>query len=154
MKRMIALLQIICIFLCIFTCVVHAEENFSVTDIEYFEDGSYIITVLETKTSLLSLSSSISKTKTEYFYDSHDNLDWKASLTATFNYNGSTASCTNASIGYKIYDNTWRLTSHDCSYSGATATGSFTFKRYASLIPVQTINKTLTLTCSPNGTIT
>ena len=34
------------------------------------------------------------------------------------------------------------------------ATGEFTVKRYNLGIPVETVNKTLTLTCSPSGTVT
>ena len=152
MKR-IALLLAICICLYSLTCSAYAKNN-DVTEIEYFADGSYIITVLETNASTCFDRSTISKTKTTYYYDSSNNLDWKASLTASFSYNGTTSSCTSASIGYNIYDNNWRLTSSDCSKSGATATGNFTFKHYTLGIPTNTINRTLTLTCDPNGNIT
>ncbi|MBQ7597503.1 MAG: hypothetical protein IJU56_02875 [Clostridia bacterium] len=87
------------------------------------------------------------------YYDNNSNLDWRASITATFSYNGTSASCTDVSKSTTIYDSAWKCTSSSCSKSGATATGNFTFKRYVLLVPVQTVNKTLTLTCDANGNV-
>ena len=156
MKKLLTAFLLICILMCLFPGAVQAagDRDSKETNIEFFEDGSYIITVIETNRTLLVPLSNITKTKTEYYYDSNHNLDWKASLTASFTYNGTTSSCTNASIGYHIYDSDWRLTSSNCSKSGATATGNFTFKHYVLLIPNKTINKTLTLTCDKNGNVT
>lgn len=121
-----------------------------VVDIHYYSDGSYGVTLLKTSNS----KGIKTGTKGYKHYDSNDNLVWEASITASFTYNGTTANCSEASIAYHIYKNSWSLTSSNRSRSGATATGNFTFKNYVLGVPVKTINKTLTLTCSPNGTIT
>jgi hypothetical protein len=94
------------------------------------------------------------RTKEFVFYDSDDIELWSASITATFTYNGTTSSCTSVSKSTTIYKSSWKCTASSCSKSGATATGNFTFKRYVTLIPVQTVNKTLSLTCDKNGNIT
>ena len=121
------------------------------TTIEYYKDGSYgIVSIQKSYTK----SGTITETKTYKYYDSSNNLDWKASITASFTYNGSTASCTSVSKSTTIYDSAWKCTAASCSKSGATATGNFTFKNYMLGIPVNTINKTLTLTCDKNGNIT
>ena len=151
MKKYISLILTFCIIILMFSnMVVYAFDQTKVA-IEYFEDGSYIVTVIET---VFSSRSTKTKTITEYYYDASNNLDWKASLTASFYYDGSTSSCTSASIGHQIYDTSWRLTSSSCSKNSATATGNFTFKKYSLGIPIKTVNKTLTLTCDPNGNVT
>lgn len=121
------------------------------TMIEYYEDGSYGVIFIQKD---YGKSNSATETKTYKYYDSNNNLCWKASITASFTYNGVTASCTSVSKSTTIYDTSWRCTASSCSKSGATATGSFTFKHYVLGIPVKTINKTLTLTCDKNGNVT
>ena len=128
--------------------------NETINDIEYFEDGSYAITSIIINHSFLSTSNSITRTKKYEFYDNTNQLCWAAFLTASFTYNGTTSSCTIVSKSTTIYNSSWRCTASSCNKSGATATGNYTFKRYVTLIPVQTVNKTLTLTCDKNGNIT
>lgn len=119
--------------------------------IEYYDDGSYGVISIQKDHAK---SNTVTETKTYKYYDSSNNLNWKASITASFTYNGVTASCTSVSKSHTIYDNSWKCTASNCSKSGATATGNFTFKHYVLLIPNKTINKTLTLTCDKNGNIT
>lgn len=140
----------------LFDCFVifSSAKNTSYIDKEYFDDGSYGIISFESSFSFLETKGTTSKTKKYSYYDNNGYLCWYVTLTGVFTYNGTTANCSEASIAYHIYKNSWSLTSSNRSRSGATATGSFTFKNYVLGVPVKTINKTLTLTCSPNGTIT
>ena len=151
MKRIIAFILTVLVLTGCFSCAVFATHEKVIT-VEFFEDGSYGVICVSNQ--LFLRAGSVSRTKSYSFYDNDHNLGWKASITASFNYNGTTASCTNVSKSTTIYDNAWECTASSCNKSGATATGNFTFKRYVTLIPVQTINKTLTLTCDPNGNIT
>ena len=148
---MLTLLLTICFFV--------SAEDYTITEVEYLEDGSYFVTTVSKQinyniASLFAKSSSITRTKSTGYYDSNGDAYWTASITATFTYNGTTSSCTTVSESKTIYNSSWRCTAANCYKSGATATGDFTFKRYASLIPVQTINRTLTLTCDKNGNVT
>ena len=139
----------------LFDCFVifSSAKNTSYIDIEYFDDGSYGIVTFEPSL-LLATKGTVTKTKKYSYYDSSNNLCWYVTLSGTFTYNGTSANCSNASIAYHIYKNSWSLTSANSSRSGATATGNFTFKNYVLGVPIQTVNKTLTLTCDKNGNIT
>ena len=127
------------------------EEDSLILAVEYYPDGSYSITRLISETAS---RATITKSKVFDFYSASSVLLWQVKLTATFTYNGSTASCTNATPSYTVYNTAWKVKKATASYSGNTATGSFTVKRYNLGIPVETINKTLTLTCSPSGVVT
>lgn len=152
------LVFIVCIVLYIFSvlaCGVQAKEYLPLDSdktIEYFSDGSYIITELSEYNSLD--KSSISRSKTSTYYDNNNTSVWFVRLTATFSYNGTTATCTSSSTSYTIYDTAWQVTNAVASRSGNTATGDFTVKKYFLGIPIKTVNRTLTLTCSPSGVVT
>ena len=130
-----------------------ADPALEVIEIEYYADGSYGVISLKNEPGRAP-TGTVTKTKTYDYYDSNNVRQWQVSLTASFSYNGVTASCTSATPGHAIYNNTWQVTKETASISGATATGIFTVKKYVLGIPYQTVNKTLTLTCSPNGTVT
>lgn len=71
-------------------------------------------------------------------------------LTGTFQYNGSTSACTKASYSASVSNSNYYFSNKSSSKSGNTATGSFTF---VNSITGTRVIKTLTLTCSANGTI-
>lgn len=153
MKKFILLFLVFIMMLPLYTMVAFSVDECNI-EYEFFEDGSYAVIVIQKETPLLAKSGSVTETKTYKYYDNNHSLDWTASITASFTYNGVTASCTSVSKSTTIYDTSWKCTASSCSKSGATATGSFTFKYYLLGVPVKTINKTLTLTCDPNGNIT
>lgn len=127
-----------------------AEDIVTDSCIEYFEDGSYMVTEI-TESSISTFSTSTTKSKNSYYYDSNDNLQWRVTITGTFSYTGSSATCTKATTSYTIYDNAWKVTSAVPSKSGNKATGDFTVKRYFAGIPVKTVNRIVTITCSNTG---
>ena len=67
-------------------------------------------------------------------------------LTGTFQYNGSSSSCIAASCSTSV--SFYYFSSKSAKKSGNTATSSFTLSS-----SLQTVSKTLTLTCTSNGTI-
>ena len=126
--------------------------------VEYYPDGSYGITTLTISESGNSNPASLraavtSGTKNYTHYDSNNNALWKVTLTGFFSYTGTSATCTSATTSYVVYDSVWKVTNATASHSGNTATGEFTTKKYVLGIAIQTVNKTLTLTCSPTGTL-
>ncbi len=156
MKKLLAMPLIVCFFSILLT---PAFANNKTETIVLYEDGSYTVVSIQkgassTVKEMESLRSTKTRTKTAKHYNSNDELEWTASITATFTYNGATASCTSVSKATTIYDNSWRCTASSCSKSGATATGNFTFKHYVLQIPNQTINQLITMTCDKNGNIT
>lgn len=118
----------------------------------YFEDGSYIITTISEESSITRAASSKTGQKTATFYNSDNVAQWSATLKGTFTYNGSSATCTASSITHKIYSSNWKIASASATKSGNKATGKATAKRYL-IVPVQTVEKTITLTCSASGVL-
>lgn len=122
------------------------------TEIEYYEDGSYLVTQIE---SGISLFASGSKTVTKYssYYNSDSEIQWTLYLKASFTYTGSSATCTSASPSYKIYDSAWKVTKAEVSRSGRTATGDYVVKKYWLGIITKTIPVKIIATCDNNGNI-
>lgn len=118
----------------------------------YFEDGSYIITTISEESSITRAASSKTGQKTATFYNSDNVAQWSATLKGTFTYNGSSATCTASSITHKIYSSNWKIASASATKRGNKATGKATAKRYL-IVPVQTVEKTITLTCSASGVL-
>lgn len=155
MKKIISVL--LCVIL-IFSLSINslATENIDneCVVVEYLEDGSCFITTI-TMIEENSTYATNTKTfaKTISYKDSDGIVCWSATLTATFRYTGSSATCTDSTVSYEIYDSAWRMTSATASKSGNTATADITAKRYTLGIPFKTIDRTITMTCSANGTI-
>lgn len=157
MKRIISFVLVVVLLSFSFSVSTFAKNTQE--SITYYADGSYTVITVQDADSvfvkvLQSLRSVKTKTITAKHYNDSNNLEWTASLTGTFSYNGTTASCTNVSKSTTIYASAWKCTSSSCSRSGATATGNFTFKKYTLGIPTQTINETISMTCDKNGNIT
>lgn len=153
-KKFISLVIALLLILSIpFTAFAQENEN-KIVSIEYFDDGSYLIVELvEEEVPLTRATSPKSGTKTYTYISSTDKVLWIATLNGSFTYTGTSATCTSASVSYKIYDDSWKCTSAVASKSGRTARGDFVFKKYVLGIPIKTIEKSLTISCSNTGTL-
>jgi len=130
---------------------VKALENTNVYIEETFDDGSYIEIIIDEGNT--SARTSITKKKTATYKGSDGTALWSVTVTGTFNYNGTTSSCTSSSVETKSYVSNWKLSNKKASKSGATASASVTAKLYHSngTTVLRTINKTVKLTCDKNG---
>lgn len=154
MKRIISLFAVFVLLLSFpLTVLASAHNNIIEMDngyIEYYEDGSYaIVEIIDSE--IETRATGVKKDKIYAYYSSSDKLEWTVTVTGIFNYDGKTSICTNAVTSYKIYNDSWKVTEAKASKSGATAIGEFTVKKYFLGIPIKTINKTVTLTCSKDG---
>ena len=122
------------------------------SEIQHFEDGSYLVIQKETVISPFSSGTKTSST-TGYYYNGDNEQQCSVTLTATFSYTGSSARCTNADTSYRIYDSAWKVTETKVGKAGNKATGIFTVKKYWLGIITKTVPLTLTLTCDKNGNI-
>lgn len=125
------------------------------TNITYFEDGSYVVDLIEASP-ILVRGSVYTRTgsKTRTFYDSDNVVKWKFIVYGTFEVNsGVSAKCTKATCNTEIYDSNWKVISQSAWPSGNQAIGTATLKRYLLGIPVRTEEVTVTLTCDKNGTL-
>lgn len=150
MKKIVSLILISVLILLISPTIVAVDTEKNA--IEYFDDGSYLVTTLETF-GLSRATKTITGKKTATYKDSDDTTLWSATLTGTFSYTGSSATCTASSITYSIVDDSWKITSATASKSQNQALGNVIAKRYTLGIPFKTIEKDITITCSASGTL-
>lgn len=118
---------------------------------EYFEDGSYIETVIESNNNSRSSIKNASKTAT-YKNASGESL-WYAKVTANFYFDGNTSSCTSSSASGGSYVSTWRILNKSASRTGNTGSASVTAGAYYSGIFVNSYTEIVTLSCDKNGNL-
>lgn len=152
MKKVLSFLFIVLIVFCVSINACASYE--STTTVEYFEDGSCIETTIVVKEYISTYATQYKDGTKKITYKDEDGIVcWSATLYATFRYTGSSATCTESDVTYTVSNSKWRITSATASKSGNTATADVTAKRYTLGIPVETLNRTITMTCSANGTI-
>ncbi len=137
-----------------------ASADTSEHTFEYFEDGSYIETVIESEDSIAPLklgvaslqSTSTTKSKTAYYKNASGKTLWYVKVTGTFTYGSGRATCTSSTVKAASNAETWKISNKSASRSGATATASATATQYIDGTKVLSKSKTVSLTCSPTGT--
>ncbi|MBO5343433.1 MAG: hypothetical protein J6A57_03195 [Ruminococcus sp.] len=128
------------------------EEKTISSSVEYFDDGSCLVTTI-TEEITNSRASTKTGNKTTTYRDADGNALWAYKITGTFSYTGSSSSCTAVSDSYAIYNDDWHMSSHSCSKSGNTAYGTVTMKRKFLGVTTDTITKNVSLSCSASGTL-
>ncbi|MBO5969095.1 MAG: hypothetical protein J6S14_11435 [Clostridia bacterium] len=161
MKKISCILLAFVFVMTLFVAPINAEtinekQSFESTVIEY-EDGSYLTIFVPEFTMVNSMRSTATTILAEQparFTNSSGEIEWEYTLTATFSYvYGSSATCTNASYDYTIYENSWEFSNGSSSRSGATAYGYGTFKNKFLFVTTKTINVDLSMTCDIYGNV-
>lgn len=112
-------------------------------------NGGYWVETITTPQSIYGTKTQKTSTKTTKYYNANDELCWKYSLTATFSVNtGVSATCTDSSAKLSIYKSGYSLYNEKHSHSGNEATGTIKIKHNGVVKA-----KTISLTCTKNGTI-
>lgn len=145
MKKTVAAL-LVCILFALLIPVSAADA----AQAEPLPDGGYFVT--ETVVTPVSRGS-LNVEKRDYYYNNSGEKQWTMVLHGSFTYNGTTAACTSASITYTIYNSNWHFQSKNAWPSGNTANGTLTMDRKFLGITIQTVTKSLTITCDANGNI-
>lgn len=131
-------------------------ENMDAQTIEYFEDGSYLVTVYY-ENPVLTRGTIYNKScgRILTFYDNNGNKMWDVEFNTTFKVNeGVSATCTAASFSApRIYDSSWRYITNTTSKNGNKGSGTITMKKYFMGLPVRTETPTITVTCDKNGNL-
>ena len=84
--------------------------------------------------------------------DKNGNVLWTITVKGSFTYNGSTSKCTNSSVSVKSYVSNWTVSGAKAWKSGSTAYASAQGKMKNVLgQTTKTVNKQVSLTCSPSG---
>lgn len=115
-KKLMATFAILCVVVSLFPVGFAADTK---QEIEYLEDGSYFITVLEDDTPGISLLSTTTKTKskTKTYYNTDGTARWSLKVTGTFTYGDGSAKCTASSVTAQSYDSHWTIVSKSASHS-------------------------------------
>lgn len=124
----------------------NSKEN-----IIHYSDGSYLVITINPSKALT--KSTRSGDKSYAHYSNHGVLEWMATLTASFTYNGSTSTCTFSSLSVSISDTSWYQVSGSAYHSGNTATADFTMADRILGITYTTQNYSITLSCDKDGNL-
>lgn len=138
---------------------IYAKETSSETtitvnevDIKDFSNNPkhYYIEKTENNTATIYNKKIISGKKT-ITYKHNDTILWMIEITGTFMYTGHKAECIHSSISYNSYDTSWTLSNAIATKNKNQAIGEIIGKNYFLGLCTQTINESITLTCSNTG---
>lgn len=147
MKRALCCVLVVMLLTGIFPVCGHAAEIETI----HFEDGSYA--TIEITNSGVRASGSKSGSKNYTYYNGDSVKQWQATLTGSFTYTGSSATCTSSDINVTIYNSNCYVVSQNAGKSGDAAKGSATVGLKVLGVTVEKNSASLTLTCDANGNL-
>ena len=153
MKKILSILLIVVILFAMQSIFVFAETVNTPT-VEDLGNGYYTITVIEnipSPNTLFAASTSTTKSKTTYFKNKNNETLWYVKVTGTFTYDGTTSRCLSVTPAAQSYVSAWKTSDLTGNKSLNTATASAVGKLYADGVVVQTVARSVTLTCSSTG---
>ena len=123
----------------------------SVTDFMYLEDGSYIIITLSTSRDRAAGTKTATK---NYVYHANDGTEeWRAVLTGSFRYTGSSSSCTNSSCAVEIANTKWYIVSKTAYTNGNSALADLVMGYKWLGITTKKFTVNLSMSCDVNGNL-
>lgn len=121
-------------------------------EIDYFADGSYIISTIEDEDyDITPFSTTTTKSKTATYYSASGISAWSVKVTGTFTYGNGTSKCTKSSVTTHVYTDNWRIVSKSASKSNNKASATASAIQSLNGKDLPKITKTVTLTCSATG---
>jgi len=149
MKKII--INILIVISCVFPMNVFALEDNTDIQIVYLGDGIYVETVIEESNITLFATQTKTGTKTNTYKNASGNVLYTLSVTGTFEYTGSSSKCTAASVSATSKDAAWKVGSKSASKTLNKAIANATMNHYYNGKLVQTVNASVTLSCSATG---
>lgn len=135
-----------------------APSQPEIEEIEYFDNGDYIVTTITddlvspSDASTLATKKWKTSTKTTRYYNSAGSVLWTAAIRATFWYDGSSSACTYDLAIATAPASTWSIKSKSSSRSGNTATAKVTATQSSSVSSYD-YTKTVKISCSKTGVV-
>lgn len=148
MKRALSFVLVLLALISLLPATAYADGP---KEIILLDNGDYIVVTTEISPTRASGTRSGSTVYT--YIDRNGAAQWKATLTATFTYNGTTSSCTGASCSVTVYESSWYEITNSASKSGSTATANITMGCKVLGITVSKTSCTITLSCDENGNL-
>lgn len=150
MKKILTFLVVILLAVSYFTFTISATAD-SNAEVVGFADGSYLVIELYPTVSRVT---SVKTGNKQYTYYTNNNEEaWRAVLTGTFSYDGSTSACTASSCTVTISKTSWYEISKTVSKSGNTATADLVMGNRLLGLTIGNREVNLTLTCDANGNL-
>ena len=130
---------IILSFLLIFysNTFVFASNTNEIHTLEVFEDGSYIEEQIDCSPTVSLFSTTSTK--------------WTITVSGIFTYNGKSSKCTKSTVTTTCVNSNWKITNKSSKKVDSTATASATATKYTNKVAVQTIKRSVSLSCSKSG---
>ena len=150
MKRMVSALAALLLLPSLLLNTVTAD-NLSETDTFYFENGSYIRVEIFS-TDLREAGRKIGH-KDYTYYNSDGEEKWRATLTGSFTYTGTSAVCTSSSCSVSISDSDWSVESKAADRSGNAAIAKLMMKWTQLGVIIERTEVNMQLTCDKNGNL-
>lgn len=148
-------LTICYIFLLISPINVLGNANNPMIETEYLQNGDIIETIIEFDTpsevSIFSTSKTTSGSKTTRYKSSSGTVLWSVKVYGTFTFNGSSAKCTSSKVTATAPAKSWYISSSSAAKSENSATAKATARQKIDGEILQTITRSVTLTCSKSG---
>lgn len=152
MKIIKKLIILSMVFYVAFTTVgVKATTNRNAVITTEKQNGYTIETIISEEISFTRASQKSGTKKVNYY--NGNTLLWSVSVRGTFNYGGNSASCTASTVSAYSNDSNWKITNSSSWKSGNTAYASANGTRYFIGITMETISRTVSLSCSPSGVL-
>ena len=150
MKRMVSALAALLLLPSLLLNTV-TVDNLSETDTFYFENGSYIRVEIFS-TDLRETGRKIGH-KDYTYYNSDGEEQWRATLTGSFTYTGTSATCTSSSCSIAISNSNWSIVSKTADRSGNSATATVIMARKLSGVIIDNAETHIRLTCDSDGNL-
>ncbi|MBC5664430.1 hypothetical protein H8S07_03905 [Dorea sp. NSJ-36] len=142
-------------FILIFSLMLFPMNVFassSSNEIEYLDNGDYLIYTIEDDASrnFQPFSNTVTKSKYARYYHKNS-VQWYVKVTGTFTYGSGTSKCTSSSVSAKSSADGWKIVNSSASKSKNTASATATAKHYYNNSVIDTVTRTVKLTCSSTG---
>ena len=153
LKNFIVSILIFCI--CVLAFPTSAFCGNRTSQIRYYEDGTYSVTVVETYSPLISTytTTRTGRAKTILYSEAGDSL-FAVIVTGLFTYTGVASYCRESSVSTEFYSDDWKYVSSNASRAANKAQADATGRCYLGILPLGDTTIYVTLECDKDGNLT
>lgn len=149
MKRFFSLLVAVALLFCICTPVYaeRPEQTVVSQTVEMLSENSCVIITVYEEASMARSSTKIGAKNYDYYLNGV--CLWRFTVHGTFEYTGTSATCTASSYTYSLIDSAWTISNAGAYRVGASAIANATMTRTNGTV----VYPSVTLTCSGTGVL-
>lgn len=152
MKKFICTILALSLLIGILPYGVFATTEAKSAETIQLEDGHYI--VVSVTTSPARAGNTVNGSKTYICYDSDDNAEWKAELSASYVFTGGSYTCTSADCDVTVYASyRWHMISKSTNFAGNRATANLTMGKRVAGVTTDRPQYTINLYCDFYGNL-